>query len=105
MGVREVLRRIAGKVIVSGRKVYGIKCIVTLQICAGQEASINAAIHSMNMMHKYAVLLVDASNAFNSLKRQSVLHNITYLCPLKVIFAKNFCSRNRNIIKRGVYSR
>ena len=28
-----------------------------------------------------AVLLVDASNAFNSLNRQAALHNLQYLCP------------------------
>ena len=28
-----------------------------------------------------AVLLVDASNAFNSLNRQAALHNSQYLCP------------------------
>ena len=31
-----------------------------------------------------AVLLVDASNAFNSLNRQAALHNIRHLCPLIV---------------------
>ena len=29
-----------------------------------------------------AVLLVDASNAFNSLNREAALHNIRYLCPI-----------------------
>lgn len=28
-----------------------------------------------------AILLVDASNAFNSLNRQTALHNIQLLCP------------------------
>ena len=36
-----------------------------------------------------AILLVDASNAFNSLNRQSFLHNISYLCPSKAIFVKS----------------
>ena len=37
-----------------------------LQVCAGQEAGIKAAIHSMNMMYEAEntddILLVDASN-------------------------------------------
>ena len=28
-----------------------------------------------------AVLLVDASNAFNSLNREAALHNVQYICP------------------------
>ena len=64
IGVGEVLRRIAGKVIVSFLKEDVIKCTGTLQVCAGQEAGIEAAIHSMNMMYEDenadAILLVDA---------------------------------------------
>ena len=52
-----------------------------------------AAIYSMNMMYEDenadAILLVDASNAFNLLNRQSFLHNISYLCPPIAIFVKN----------------
>ena len=32
-------------------------------------------------MEAEAVVLVDASNAFNSLNRQAALHNIQHLCP------------------------
>ena len=35
-----------------------------------------------------AILLVDASNALNSLDRQSFLHNISYLFPSIAIFVK-----------------
>ena len=91
--VGEILRRIAGKVLVSILKENFIKCTGMLQVCAGQEAGIRAAIHSMNMMYEDentdAILLVDASNAFSSLYGQSFLHNISYLCPLIVIFVKN----------------
>ena len=47
----------------------------------------------MSMMYEDentdGILLVDASNAFNSLNRQSFLHNISYLCPSVAIFVKN----------------
>ena len=70
-GVGEALRRIAGKVIVSVLKEDVIKRTGTLQVCAGEEAGIEAAIHSMNMMYEDEnadeILLVDVSNAFNSL--------------------------------------
>ena len=62
-------------VIVSVLKDDVIKCTGTFQVCAGQEAGIEAAIYSMNMMYEDentdVILLVDAINAFNSLNRQS----------------------------------
>ena len=36
-----------------------------------------------------AVLLVDASNAFNSLNCEVFLHNISYICPAISVFVKN----------------
>ena len=93
IGVGEVLRRIAGKVTVSVLKEYVIKYTGTLQVCNGQEAGIEVAIHSMNMMYEDentdGILLVDANNAFSSLNRQLFLHNISYLCPSIAIFVEN----------------
>ena len=70
-----------------------IKYTGTLQICARQVACIEAAIHSINTMYEYmntfAILLVDAKNVFNSLNRQSFLHDISCLCPSLVMFVKN----------------
>ncbi len=55
------------------------------QLCAGQIAGIEAAVHSIKclftMEDTEAVLLVDASNAFNSLNRQTALRNVRHLCP------------------------
>ena len=57
----------------------------SLQVCAGQEAGSEAAIHAMEKIFKEesteAVLLVDAANAFNSINRKVFLHNISVLCP------------------------
>ena len=50
---------------------FGVKCTGMLQVYAGQ------------------ISLVDASNAFNSLDRQSFLHNISYLFPSIAIFVKS----------------
>ena len=33
-----------------------------------------------------AILLVDAANAFNSVNRKVLLHNIQYLCPVLAIY-------------------
>ena len=59
----------------------------SLQLCAGQIAGIEAAVHFMRESFQSggteteAVLLVDASNVFNSLNRDAALHNIRHVCP------------------------
>ena len=50
-GMGEVLRRIAGKVIVSVLKNDVIDCTGSLQVCVDQEAEIEAAVHSLNSMY------------------------------------------------------
>ena len=51
-----------------------------LQLCAGQEAGCEAAIHAMLKTFKSneteAIIIVDAENAFNSINRKALLHNI-----------------------------
>ena len=54
-------------------------------MCGGQIAGIEAAVHAVraafDSSDTEAVLLVDATNAFNSLNRQVALQNIRRLCP------------------------
>ena len=56
-----------------------------LQLCAGQDAGIEAAIHAMRDIfiddETEAILLVDARNTFNNLNRQAALFNVNKLCP------------------------
>lgn len=85
IGVGETSRRIIGKAILAVIKHDILETAGALQLCAGQEASSEAAIHAMRSVfhddQSEAVLLVDATNAFNSLNRQAALRNIHYLCP------------------------
>jgi len=56
----------------------------TLQLCAGQMAGVEVAFHSVRELFVHDdcdAVLVDASNAFNSLNRIVALHNIRQLCP------------------------
>ena len=50
-----------------------------LQLCAGQNAGSETAIHAVydifNEDENGAVFMFDASNAFNSIKREAFLHN------------------------------
>lgn len=53
-----------------------------IHLCAGQICGIEATIHTVDsLFQQEAILLVDASNAFNSLNHLSALHNIRRLCP------------------------
>ena len=84
IGICETLRRIIGKAIM---KIVGpdVQAIAeTSQLCAGQKSGCEIAVHLMTRLYDgdiEGVLLVDASNAFNSLNRKVMLHNIMRLCP------------------------
>ena len=77
IGVGEVVRWIIAKAVLSVIKLDVLKAAGFLQLCAGQDAGNEAAIHAMRaILHNdstEAVLLVDASNGFNSLNRQFIL--------------------------------
>ena len=85
IGVGEILRHIAGKVIVSHLKEDVIQSVGSLQVCAGQDAGCESLIHAMRTIYEdqsaEAVLLVDASNAFNSINRNVFLYNVEVICP------------------------
>ena len=55
------------------------------QLCGGQTSGTEAAVHAARTAFELetteAILLVDATNAFNALNRQVALHNIRRLCP------------------------
>ena len=57
----------------------------SLQLYARQLSGCEVAVHSMRQLYSSpdveAVILVDASNAFNFLNQQMALHNILKLCP------------------------
>ena len=84
IGVGEVIRRICGKCVMMVAKKDVVEASGSLQLCAGQKSGSEAAIHAMHAIFKAddtdAVLLIDASNAFNALNRAAALHNIRVLC-------------------------
>ncbi len=88
IGIGEIPRRIIGKAIIVVLKKDVVQAAGATQVCAGQEGGVEAAIHSMVELWSRAstdcLLLIDASNAFNRLKRRTALWNIRFLCPLSV---------------------
>ena len=81
----ETVRQIVSKAVLPVTRLDVLEAVGALQLCAGQIAGVEAGIHavrsSFNDESTEGVLLVDASNDFNSLNRNVALHNIWHLCP------------------------
>ena len=85
IGICEVPRRIIAKAILSITKQDVLDATGLKQLCAGQVAGVESAIHVVRQCFDDdktgGVLLVDASNAFNSVNREAALLNVRHLCP------------------------
>ena len=85
ISVGEVPRRIIAKAILKIVSKDVEAAAGPLQLCAGQDGGCEAAVHAMRKIFldpdTEAALLVDATNAFNSINRQAALHNISVICP------------------------
>ena len=97
IGIGEVLWHIIGKAILTITGANVQQATGALQVCAGQQAGCEAAIHAMRQIFEHplmeAVLMVDASNAFNSLNRQVALRNILHICPsIAPAIINSYCS-------------
>ena len=93
IGIGEVLRRIISKCIMKTAREDTMKAVSNLQLCAGQQAGAEAAVHAAKEIFAdkecEAFLLVDASNAFNTLNRQAMMRNISVICPTLATYVKN----------------
>jgi len=93
IGVGEILRRLIGKAVVAVTRDRITQSVGSLQVCAGQEAGCEAAMHVMrdvfNEEGTEAILMIDASNAFNLVSREVFLHNVKIVCPDITTFASN----------------
>ena len=76
-----------------------------MQLCAGHKSGCEAAVHTMREIYNDSstdgVLLVDASNAFNSLNRQTALRNVKGRCPSLATFLINTYRTNTNLFIDG----
>ena len=76
-------------------------------MCAGHEAGCEAAVHAMHDIFEEenteAVLLVDASNAFNSVNRNVFLHNVSIICPAIATYVQNCYSLPSRLFVIGGY--
>ena len=85
IGIGEVVRRVIGKAILSVIKADIIEVTGCSQLCAGVSSACEAIVHTVRNVFESGeaegLLLIDASNAFNSLNRSLALRNILHLCP------------------------
>ena len=85
VGIGEVERRALGKAVLSVLSKEVIEAAGVDQMCAGQPAACEAVVHAMKKAFEMeatdGLLLVDADNAFNRLKRSVALLNIRHICP------------------------
>ena len=95
IGVGEVPRRIIAKAILNLFRLDIQDAAGPLQVCAGQDGGCEAAVHAMRQFFAEqeinGALLVDASNAFNTINRQAALHNIKSICPPLYQILVNTC--------------
>ena len=93
IGIGEILRWRTDKVIMFHIQEDLISSVGSLQVCAGHEAGCKKIIHTMHKIYEEeeseAILLVDASNAFNSVNRKTFLHNIRIICPPIARYSRN----------------
>ena len=85
INIGETFRRIIGKAVSWVLKSDIQEAAGPLQVCTGLKSGAEAAVHYMREQFQLetteAVILVDASNAFNSVNRAALLHNIQIICP------------------------
>ena len=85
IGIGETARRIIGRAIARVLSKDIQEAAGPLQLCAGQLSGCESAVHAMRELFESpeieAIILVDTTNAFNSLNRQAALRNIHHLCP------------------------
>ena len=82
-----------------------LKATGSLQLCTGQDAGSEAAIHAVyemfNKESTEAVLMVDASNDFNAINREAFLHNTKILCPSISTYVNNCYSSPTDLYIQG----
>ena len=84
-GVGEALWCITAKLVLPAIQEDTTASVGLLQVHAGHHAGYEAPLHAMHSIfdeeNTDAVLLIEAGNAFNTLNRKVILHNILIICP------------------------
>ena len=85
IAIGEVFRRVIGKVVMSVIERDVAAVTAPHQLCVGVPSACEVGVQALTGLYDrettQGILLVDASNAFNSLNRAAALHNIPRICP------------------------
>lgn len=97
IGIGDVLRRIISKAVLAITSEDISRSVGTLQLCVGHVSGCEAGVHAVRAISEdantEAVLLIDASNAFNSLNWEAALRNAHILCPaITPILTNTYCN-------------
>ena len=105
IGIGEVSRRIVAKAILKAIGEDVKQSAGPLQTCAGYQAGCEAAIHAVKEIascdETEAMLLVDATNAFNTLNRKAALHSIGITYPAISTVLNNTYSKSVRLFVVG----
>ena len=106
IAVGEVHRRIMCRAVMRIVEHDVLLATAPLQLCVGVPSACKGAVHAMRSMYgndeTEAILMVDASNAFNSLNRIAALHNVQSLCPpLARVFLNTYGKPIRLVVSGG----
>ena len=104
IGFGEVLGPVIRKIVMKLLRKDILKATGFLQLCAGQDAGSEAAIHAVYVFNEdntEEVLMADAPNAFNSINREVFLHNTKVLCPALATFINNCYSIRSDLFVQG----
>ena len=107
IGIGEVLRRIIGKAVTHVLRSELQSSAGGLQLCVGQPGGSEVAIHAMEEIfaddNTHGLIQVDANNAFNTINRKVLMHNIHVLCPEIATFTINcYMKPARHFVIGGV---
>ena len=96
IGIGEILRRITSSATVTMLKPELIEHTALLQTRAGVQGGIEASIHGMKKIWQdpatECIILIDTTNAFNKMCRETALKNLDYTCPELANYLRNLYS-------------
>ena len=106
IGVWEVARRIVCKAAIRVVRKDIMLAAGPLQACSGFGSGCEAAVHATREVFDESkvesALLVDATNAFNTLNRKVALQNMRYICPaLETVLTNCYQSSTRLLVSGG----
>ena len=102
IGIGDMVRHITAKAVLQIVKGDIQEATGTKQLCTGQIAGVEIAIHAVHDSFEHEdTEVIDARNAFNSLNRKVALHNVRFTCSELSIILQNTYGAPRDLFIDG----